>query len=82
VDGWQPDLASRPDLPVLITHGWQDPIMDVAFARRAHALLKAGGLPVAYDESGAGHHIDPAQRPAAVVWLDHTLAPAAPIPRR
>src|SRR5262245_52896177 len=32
VDGWQPDLASRPDLPVFITHGRYDPIMEVDFA--------------------------------------------------
>src|SRR5437868_5007413 len=35
VDGWQPDLGSRPDLPVFIAHGRRDPIMEVAFARRA-----------------------------------------------
>ena len=29
VEGWQPDLASRPALPVFITHGRQDPIIDV-----------------------------------------------------
>jgi phospholipase/carboxylesterase len=69
VEGWQPDLASRPELPVFITHGRRDPIMDVAFARQAHALLDASGLPVEYHESDAGHHIDPAHLPAAVRWL-------------
>ena len=74
VDGWRPDLASRPDLPVFVTHGRRDPIMDVAFARRAHALLEAGGLPVEYHESDAAHHIDPAAIPAAVAWLDRAIA--------
>jgi phospholipase/carboxylesterase len=69
VDGWQPDLGSRPDLPVFIAHGRQDPIMDVAFARRAHELLDAAGLPVSYHESDAGHQIDPAHIPAATQWL-------------
>ena len=69
VEGWQPDLASRPDLPVFIAHGRRDPIMDVDFARRADALLTAGGLPVEYHESDAGHHVDPAHVPAAVRWL-------------
>ena len=46
VEGWQPDLASRADLPVFIAHGRADPIMDVGFARRAHELLDAAGLPV------------------------------------
>ena len=34
VEGWQPDLGSRPDLPVFIAHGRRDPIMEVGFARR------------------------------------------------
>jgi phospholipase/carboxylesterase len=76
VDGWEPDLASRPDLPVFIAHGRRDPIMDVAFARRARELLEAGGLPVDYHESDAAHHIDPAHVPAAVEWLGRTLATA------
>jgi phospholipase/carboxylesterase len=78
VEGWQPDLASRPQLPVFIAHGRQDPVMEVGFARRAHELLEAGGLPVTYLESDAGHHIDPTQIPAATRWLEGlTLQPAA-----
>ena len=76
VDGWQPDLASRADLPVFIAHGRRDPIMDVEFARRAKALLEAGGLPISYHESDAAHHIDPAHVPPAVDWLAATLDPA------
>jgi phospholipase/carboxylesterase len=74
VEGWQPDLTSRPNLPVLIAHGRRDPIMDVAFARRARALLEAGGLPVNYHESDAAHHIDPAHIAAAIQWLAPTTA--------
>jgi phospholipase/carboxylesterase len=48
--------------------------MDVAFARAAHELLEAGGLPVSYHESDAGHHIDPAHVAPAVDWLRATLA--------
>jgi phospholipase/carboxylesterase len=69
VEGWQPDLGSRPELPVFIAHGRQDPIMDVAFARRAAELLVAAGLTVSYHESDAGHQIDPSHIPAAVQWL-------------
>jgi len=69
VEGWEPDLASRPELPVFIAHGRRDPVMDVGFARRARELLEAAGLPVSYHESDAGHHIDPAHVPAAVEWL-------------
>jgi phospholipase/carboxylesterase len=74
VAGWQPDLASRPDLPVFIAHGRRDPIMEVGFARQARGLLEAGGLPVEYHESDAGHHIDPAHVPAAIDWLARTTA--------
>jgi phospholipase/carboxylesterase len=69
VEGWQPDLGSRARLPVFIAHGRHDPIMDVAFARRADALLDSAGLPVEYHESDAAHHIDPAHIPAAARWL-------------
>ena len=74
VDGWQPDLGARPELPVFIAHGRRDPIMEVGFARRARALLEAGGLDVTYYESDAAHHIDPAYVPAAVEWLDGTVS--------
>jgi phospholipase/carboxylesterase len=77
VEGWQPDLAGRPDVRAFIAHGRRDPVMEVGFARRARELLEAGGLDVEYHESDAAHHIDPAHVPAAVDWLDRTLVPAA-----
>jgi phospholipase/carboxylesterase len=73
VDGWQPDLASRTGTRAFIAHGRNDPIIDVAFGRRARALLEAAGLPVDYHESDAAHHIDPEHVPAAVDWLSGTL---------
>jgi phospholipase/carboxylesterase len=74
VGGWEPSLADRHSTRAFIAHGRNDPIMDVTFARRARELLEAGGLPVEYHESDAGHHIDPAHVPAAVAWLRETLA--------
>ncbi len=74
VDGWQPELAGREDLRVLIAHGRNDPVMEVGFARRARDLLEAGGLQVDYHESDAGHHIDPAHIPAAQAFVESTLA--------
>ncbi|MCW3013326.1 MAG: phospholipase/Carboxylesterase, partial [Solirubrobacterales bacterium] len=50
VDGWQPDLASRQQVRAFIAHGRNDPVMDVGFARRAAALLRAGGLDTEYLE--------------------------------
>lgn len=76
VEGWRPDLPSRPDLPVFIAHGRRDPVIDVSFARRADELLRAGGLPVTYHESDAAHHIDPLHIPAATDWLSATMTRA------
>ncbi|MEA2296125.1 MAG: phospholipase/carboxylesterase [Solirubrobacteraceae bacterium] len=69
VDGWQPSLADRTSTRAFIAHGRRDPVMAVEFARAARELLEAGGLPVEYHESDAGHHIDPDHVPAAVSWL-------------
>jgi phospholipase/carboxylesterase len=73
VTGWEPDLASRTSTRAFIAHGRNDPVMQVDFARRARDLLEAGGLPVEYHESDAGHHIDPEHVPAAVAWLLETI---------
>ena len=71
VGGWAPDLTGRRETRVFIAHGRNDPVMDVAFARRANDLLTGAGLDVEYHESDAGHHIDPAHVPAAINWLGH-----------
>jgi phospholipase/carboxylesterase len=76
VEGWEPELAGRTAVRAFIAHGRRDPIMDVGFARRARALLEAGGLPVEYHESDAGHHIDQAHVPAAIDWLAATITAA------
>lgn len=73
VEGWEPDLASRPALPVLVTHGRTDPIISVDFARRATALLEAAGLPVEYVETGGGHMIEAAPALAAKACLADRL---------
>lgn len=73
VEGWTPDLASRPSLRAFVAHGRRDPVMGIGFARRAVELLQRGGLSVEYRESDVAHHIDPAHVPAAVDWLATTL---------
>lgn len=74
VDGWEPDLASRSGMRVLIAHGRRDPVIDVAFARRASELLEGGGLEVDYHESDAGHNIDLEDVLRASRWLTASLA--------
>jgi phospholipase/carboxylesterase len=77
VDDWQPDLAGRPDLRAFLAHGRRDQVMEVGFARRARELLEAGGVDVAFHESDAAHHIDPAHVPAAIDWLGTVLGRGA-----
>jgi phospholipase/carboxylesterase len=69
VEGWQPELAGRDGLAVLIHHGANDPIISVEFARQARALLEAGGLEPEYLETDAGHWLpaEPVERARALV---------------
>ena len=73
VEGWEPSLADRTTTRVFIAHGRNDPIMEVAFARRARELLESGGLDVDYHESDVPHTIDPAHVPAAEAWLRRSV---------
>lgn len=69
---WEPDL-DRPGLPVFITHGRRDPVIDVGFGRRAAALLKEAGVPVEYHETDAAHHVDPRVLALLPAWVDGVL---------
>ena len=48
VEFWEPDLADRAGLPVMIHHGHSDPVIDVDFGRAARDLLEPAGLDVTY----------------------------------
>jgi phospholipase/carboxylesterase len=89
VEGWRPDLQGRRALRVLVAHGRLDPVIGVAFARRARELLEGAGLDVTYHESDVGHQIDPRVLPAAAGWLSRATPanrepgrPTAPDRRR
>lgn len=69
VDGWDPDLESRRDLPVFIAHGTMDPVISVDFAHDARERLTAAGARVEYHESAMAHSIDPRVLPQAIAWL-------------
>ncbi len=69
VEGWEPDLASRRELPVSISHGSMDPVIGLDFGRQARDLLTEGGLAVEYHESPAGHSLDPSTLPALRTWV-------------
>lgn len=74
VEGWAPDPDTIRGLPMLVTHGRADPVIDVTFARRARTLLTEGGAAIEYHESEAGHLIDMAHIPAARAWLGARVA--------
>ncbi len=78
VEGWEPELETRPDLPLLITHGARDPVISVDFARDARVRLEAGGLPIEYHEHGGGHHLDPRTLALMTEWVAGRTAQFAP----
>jgi phospholipase/carboxylesterase len=80
VDGWEPELAGREQLGVLIHHGRNDPVISVDFARHAAHLLEDGGLSVGYLESDAGHWLPPEVIPPAAALVDATIPARASEP--
>jgi phospholipase/carboxylesterase len=70
VEGWEPDLTTRAGLPVFISHGENDPVISVAFARSARELLERAGLAVEYGEHPGAHYIDPRHVERAARWLE------------
>lgn len=73
VEGWEPDLTSRKGLPVLVSHGSEDPVISVEFGRAARALLESAGLDVTYREMPGGHWIDGPTIDAAREWLERAV---------
>jgi phospholipase/carboxylesterase len=74
VEGWEPSLADRTDTRAFISHGRNDPVIEVEFARRARERLEGAGLDVVYRESELGHQIEPAHLLEAKGWLEEVLA--------
>jgi phospholipase/carboxylesterase len=77
VEGWSAELDGRSELPVLIHHGRNDPIISVEFARDAQRRLTEAGLAVDYLESDAGHWLPPEVLPRAAALVGD-IAPAKP----
>ncbi len=73
VPGWEPQLESRAGMPVFISHGRADEVIDVDFAHLARTRLSAAGLDVEYHESAAAHRIDPGALNSAIGWLAATV---------
>lgn len=74
VEGLEPELDARADLPVFITHGVRDPAISVEFARDARERLEAADLAIEYREHGGGHNIDPQMVPLMQDWVAGRIA--------
>ena len=48
-----------PAMPILMVHGRQDPVVPIACARHAQAVMQGMGATVTYQELDMGHEIDP-----------------------
>jgi phospholipase/carboxylesterase len=68
VEGWEPDLESRPGLPVFHVHGEHDPVITVDFARAARDLLEPA-VDLTYREFPGAHHVDPRLLPELAEWV-------------
>jgi phospholipase/carboxylesterase len=77
VPGWAPDPAGRRGLPVFVSHGRADPVIDVEFGRAARDTLEAGGQSVDYHETDGSHRVQPSQLPLAQAWMESALARSA-----
>jgi phospholipase/carboxylesterase len=74
VEGFDLALGDRARLPVSISHGTLDPVIEVGFGRAARDRLSAAGLDVRYREDTVGHTIAPAALAQARSVLDEALA--------
>ena len=56
-DRWKERLANRPTVPVLLSHGLQDPILPFAAAEWLRDLFQSSGWPVEFIEFNGPHTI-------------------------
>jgi phospholipase/carboxylesterase len=73
VEAFDLALGDRAGLPVSISHGSLDPVIDVGFGRAARDRLVAAGLDVRYREDPVGHTIAPAALAQARSVLEKAL---------
>jgi phospholipase/carboxylesterase len=70
---WEPRLAARRGLPVLQSHGREDPLLSFAAAERLRDLLRGGGLDVEWVPFSGGHGIAPVVIDRLGVFLKRQL---------
>lgn len=82
-DEWEPFMAKRKGLPVLQSHGTDDPILSPVVAQQLRDMLLADGVSVEWHEFRGGHEIpmDILQRMGGfireVLYKDEDSSPAS-----
>jgi thioredoxin len=78
LDVFDPDWDAGKELPVLVEHGDQDPLVPVARARQLARVLEANGVPVVYEEYPMGHQVALESIERARGWIDAVYAGEKP----
>jgi thioredoxin 1 len=77
------DWGAAPDLPVLVQHGTEDPLIPVAASRSLAADLLERGVPTVYEEYPMAHQVALESVQSAHAWLLLVSAgeqPSEPLP--
>ncbi len=83
VEGLTYDWAAAPEIPVLVQHGTEDPLIDVERGRELATTLREHDAPVVYGEYPMGHAVAMESIEAAHAWLLQVVAgerPSEPMP--
>jgi thioredoxin len=83
LDVFDADWEAGKEVPVLVEHGDQDPLVPVARARQLARVLQANGVPVVYEEYPMGHQVALESIERARQWIDAVYAsekPSEPVP--
>ncbi|MGZ6977220.1 MAG: thioredoxin [Acidimicrobiia bacterium] len=73
LDVFEPDWAAAVDIPVLIQHGDQDPLVPVARVRQLARALEGHDVPVVYSEYPMGHQVAMESIRHARAWIDGVI---------
>jgi thioredoxin len=83
LDVFDADWTAGKEIPVLVEHGDQDPLVPVARARQLARVLEANGVPVVYAEYPMGHQVALESIEKARDWMAGVVAgeqPREPVP--
>jgi thioredoxin 1 len=83
LDVFEADWDAAANIPVLIQHGSEDPLVPVARARQLARALEGQGVPVVYSEFPMGHQVALESIRHGRAWIEGVVAgkkPSGPVP--